>query len=261
MITERYRMSILDMVLVFLAAFVLVSCWMAPSTKLQVVMVSSGQNTPTTYAVPTRDRELAMIRNRLETYGEIVDHPLLGTNRWIAQTSRFYVNASEQLWQHQEASSDAPKSGIRQVSYETAPHEPAARSWNQIASAADSRIDQIQRHQSEQMRNLGPAPVKLGRTISVFWTQTSLLTSLIAGLLTTAFVIVWKRVYPTRQFQQRSVSQTVPTGTDHQWIALEVLPQWVRLHQTNGAILRRGFVAFLVVGSILSLGLSFTDLV
>ncbi|KAA1257594.1 hypothetical protein LF1_00810 [Rubripirellula obstinata] len=259
MITEQCRMSIRDMVLVFLAAFVLVSCMMAPTTPLQTVIVSSDEGEKVSYTVPVNHRDLVSIRNRLESYGEIVDHPLLGTNRWIAETSRFYVKAAQPLWQHHNTSTATSGAKIRQVSHQSSvtvsmePHHPASRSWNRIASAADARIDQIERHQSIQSQNLGPAPVKLGSVVNVYWTRTSLLTALIVGLSMTGCVAIWKRFYPTRQFQQLSVSQPVLTGTDHQWIALEVLPQWVRLHQTNGAILRRGFVAVLVVSSIVSL--------
>jgi hypothetical protein len=250
MITERCRISFRDTVLVFLATFVLVSANLAPRILRQTVIVDEGDDHPLAYCVPIDHADLPVIRHRLESYGQPIDHPLLGTNRWIAEASRFYASAAEPLWKTEQ-----PKAAIRQVSHQIAEpaHLPAVRSWNRIADEADTRIEKLTQYQSQLLQDLRPAPVKLGSVVRLPWNSTSLLISLAVAALAVAIVAIWQRFCPSRELQSRSETGRELEMTGEGWMAFEVLPQWIEIHQTFGVMLRRGFVLMLVVMAMTTL--------
>lgn len=260
MIAQRRRTTALDTVLVFFSVFVLVSLLAAPRGQRQIVEVDSGDGETLTYWADPDHTDLSRIRARLDHYGKPTQHRLLGMNLWIAETSRVYAAAAESLWADR-----SPQPTIQQVSHQIkpVPHQAAVVGWSRIANEADLRIAQMNQHQSQRLQQLAPPPVKLGPVVSVPWTWRSLSLAGSLAILAVMILMLWQYVSPTltiSELEHESESSDVEkSSASHRsashrsgahWMPVQVLPQWIDLHQSIGCHCRRVVMAGLSIAAI-----------
>lgn len=255
MIAQRRQATALDTVLVFFSVFVLVSLLASPRGQRQIIEVDSGDGETLTYWADPDHADLSRIRARLDRYGEPTQHRLLGMNLWIAKTSRVYAAAAESLWADR-----SPHLTIQQVSHQIkpVPHQAAVSGWSRIANEADMRIAQMNHHQSQQLQKLAPPPVKLARVVPVLWTWRSLSLAGSLSILAVMILMLWQYASPTltiSELEHESGSGDVEkSSASHRsgshWMPVQVLPQWIDLHQSIGCHCRSVVIAGLSIAAI-----------
>ena len=253
MIIQQRRMTAVDTVLVFFSVFVLVSLLASPRSPRQIVEVDSGNGETIAYGVALDHADLSRIRVRLDNYGQPTQHRLLGTNRWIAETSRLYAAGAESLWKDRSS-----QPTIQQVSHQVpaVPHHAAIAGWSRIADEAELRIAQMNQHQSQQIEKLPPPPVKLGPVVSVPWTWRSTFLATTLAILMLLILMLWQYISPTLAMTEMEApprpDNVEPSSAAH-WMPVRVLPQWIDLHQSIGCQCRRLLMAALPIAAFLGI--------
>jgi hypothetical protein len=242
-----------DFLLVALATTVIaLACWPCGKPR-QVVQFRDASGKLQPYSLAADDPRLAKLRTALARWSDPPCNAALATEKWRAEAAEFYARATAPL---------ASPARVIPASYTGAltpagelDHDLAAQHahWKKTQAAAQQAIAEAQARIAHRQAMIGP-PLVMANITDGGHSVTVIALSCLLGLIVAAAVAAWTYRAPALQLVggagQTSAIATREHSASEARLELVIPAAWIRIHQPPAVILRRLFVASIVITAL-----------